>query len=112
MAKPRKRRRLRSSCNTEREIKELFTTTKQSEAVARVGDRLSEMVATLLCNSADAGAFAADVYRIVAFAWDRNREAHGYENHDHPVERQTSGRLIVGIVKANVCDGTTTQPVE
>lgn len=89
MAKLRKRRRLRSSCKIEREIKELFTTTEQSEAVARVGDRLSEMVSTLLCNSADAGAVAADVYRVIAFAWDRNREAHGYENHDHPVEQQT-----------------------
>ncbi len=89
MAKPRKRRRLRSSCNTERELKELFTTSEQSEAVGRVSDRLSEMVGTLLCNSADAGAFAADIYRALAFAWDRNREAYGYENANHPVEQQT-----------------------
>ncbi len=89
MAKPRKRRRTRSSCNMERELKELFTTSEQSEAVDCVGDRLSEMVGILLCNSADAGAFAADIYRAIAFAWERNRDVYGYENFNHPVDKQT-----------------------
>ncbi len=64
MAKPRKRRRLPSSCNIEREIKELFEAPEQTEAVARVCDRLCEMVGTLLANSADAGAFAADYHKF------------------------------------------------